>query len=105
MKSQSKGHRVLRLRCPEVLLRTVISSHLEFRLKVNVRDVDVDLHSFLLAVLGLRLDEPLHFFNGLLEGGLDERAQVVHHHHFSVGRDGVLPDLFVELPFEALYFL
>lgn len=72
MKSLSKSHGIFGLRCPQVLLSTVIRRHLELRLKVSIRDIHIDLHSFFLAVLGLRLDESLHFLYGLPEGGLDE---------------------------------
>lgn len=105
MKSRSKSHGVLGLRRPEVLLSTVVRSQLEFWLKVSIRDVNIYLHPFLFGVLGLNLDESFHFFDGLLEFGLDEGAQVVHHDHFSLRGDSVLPDLFVQLPFEGLYFL
>lgn len=72
MKSLSKSHGILRLRCPKVLLSTVIRSHLELRLKVSIRYIHIYLQSFFLAVLGLRLDESLHFLYGFPEGGLDE---------------------------------
>lgn len=101
----SKSHCILYIRAPQVLLGTVIRCHLELRLKVSIRDVYLYLYSFLLTVLGLSFNQPLHFLNRFLELCLDERAQVVHHYHFSVGGDGVLHDLFVQLSFETLYFL